>query len=346
MSLHWQLIDPTEVADWNNSFPAGSTPSVFHTAEWARTLRDSYGYKPIYAVARQEDKTMGIVPLMEVSSALTGKRAVSLPFTDYCAPILPPTVSASSFVENLIDHGKKKRWRRIELRGWDVPPASMPPSLRYFGHSLDLGRDEAELFAALKPTVRTAVRKASKEGVAITFGRGTAEVRAFCALNDSTRRDHGLPPQPLRFFVSLQRHVLSSGLGFVVLGSFAGRSIAGAVFLHLGKEAVYKYGASDKRYQGLRANDLVMWEGINHCKRLECARLTFGRTELHNEGLRRFKLGWGTTEYEIQYHKYDFRKNAFVTDTDRVKGWYNAVFRAMPIPIAKLVGAMMYRHVG
>jgi len=47
-----------------------------------------------------------------------------------------------------------------------------------------------------------------------------------------------------------------------MLASHKGKNIASAVYFHFGDKAIYKYGASDRKYQHLRANNLVMWEAI------------------------------------------------------------------------------------
>ena len=69
-----------------------------------------------------------------------------------------------------------------------------------------------------------------------------------------------------------------------------------------------------------------------------------GRTSLGNDGLRRFKLSWGTTESVVSYWRYDFRQRALVQGEDKAEGWHNGVFRLMPGPVARLAGALMYRH--
>ncbi len=83
------------------------------------------------------------------------------------------------------------------------------------------------------------------------------------------------------------------------------RPIAAAIFFRFGRNALYKYGASDKRFQALRANNLVMWQGIQFLARNGAEKLHFGRTEQENEGLRRFKLSWNTQEETIDYFRID-----------------------------------------
>ena len=88
-----------------------------------------------------------------------------------------------------------------------------------------------------------------------------------------------------------------------------------------------------------------MWEAIKWMAHRGLTELAFGRTSASNEGLRRYKQGWGTREYGIPYIKYDFRKQSFVTDADRSVGWHNRVFGLMPAPLSRLAGKILYRHI-
>ena len=109
----------------------------------------------------------------------------------------------------------------------------------------------------------------------------------------------------MSFFLNIYEHIINRGLGFIVLAQHGPRPIAAAIFFRFGRNALYKYGASDKRFQALRANNLVMWEGIQFLARNGAEKLHFGRTEQENEGLRRFKLSWNTQEETIDYFRVD-----------------------------------------
>jgi lipid II:glycine glycyltransferase (peptidoglycan interpeptide bridge formation enzyme) len=116
------------------------------------------------------------------------------------------------------------------------------------------------------------------------------------------------------------------------------------VFFHLGDKAIYKFGASETAFNRLCGNSLIMWEAIKWYSARGFALLHFGRSSIANEGLRQFKLSFGTEEYKIDYFKYDFRKEAFVAERDKVFGWFNGIFRLMPIPLSRMLGILMYRH--
>lgn len=130
----------------------------------------------------------------------------------------------------------------------------------------------------------------------------------------------------------------------VVLAKHGGRPVAGSVYFHFGDEAIFKYGASDETHQDVRGVNLVMWTAIKEFARRGMKHLDLGRTSMGNEGLRKFKLGWGAVEHRIEYMKFDLKKNTFVTDADGVAGWHTHVFSRLPAFLSRATGSLLYKH--
>jgi lipid II:glycine glycyltransferase (peptidoglycan interpeptide bridge formation enzyme) len=168
-------------------------------------------------------------------------------------------------------------------------------------------------------------------------------LREFYQLHRRTRRRHGLPPQPFRFFQNIYDEIIGREGGFVVLARRGSRSIAAAVFFEFNGNAVYKFGASDESQQVVRANNLVMWEAIKRLADRGCRTLHFGRTELGNEGLRRFKQGWGAIEEVIPYFRFYGLTRPRPAEK-KPSAFHTALFRSMPLPINGLAGALIYPH--
>ena len=121
--------------------------------------------------------------------------------------------------------------------------------------------------------------------------------------------------------------------------------LAGALFLVWGSQGVYKFGASDLSAQSLRPSNLAMWHGIQHLRAMGVRLLDFGRTSLSQEGLRRFKSGWGSAETIVGYRKYNFQARSFVEQEDKAHGRHNAVVRLLPIWVNRQIGSLLYRHI-
>ena len=193
---------------------------------------------------------------------------------------------------------------------------------------------------------RRGIRKAERAGVSVRRAAGDADFRAFYRLQQQTRRRHGLPPQPYRFFEQVRRHCIDSEKGLLLLAEWSGAVVAGALFL-LGRScAVFKFGASDHRCWEARPNHLLMWRGLLACRASGSKVLTFGRTDCKQEGLRRFKRGWGGVEYLIAYQRFDLGNGALPPVRTGDRAWMKYLFGALPAPAARAVGTLAYRHMG
>ncbi len=337
-------VNPAEVPSWDTQILAHPHYTFFHGAAWAKVLERTYGFTPVYFTNGASGAGRSLLPMMEVRSWLTSRRAVGLPFTDDSGPLGPDPAECRKLFWGAVELGKARGWRSVECRGGRNCLEEAPASLAFYGHWLDLAGGEDRLFARLDSSVRRAIRKAEKSGVTVTVSRDLQALRTFCSLQCQTRKKHGLPPQPFAFFQNIHEHILSPNLGVIITASHQGRPIAASMYFQLGERAIYKFGASDEAFQELRGSNLVMWEAIKWHVRNGARRLHLGRSSLWNEGLRRFKLGWGAAEERIEYVKYDLRKGRFVLDQDQSSGWHNRVFRRMPEGCARLLGAFLYRH--
>jgi hypothetical protein len=338
------VLNPIEHPEWDKWVGDFTEASFFHTSAWARVLCDTYGHQPRYFCQVQGSSINSVLPVMEINSRFLGRRAVSLPFSDFCNPLFRAGIFSEQPYQAALEYGKNHAWRSLECRS-DAPWAeNTARSLSFRTHLIKLGRSEKAQFGLLNPAVRRGVRKASSAGLRVDFQVDAESMRSFYRLHCQTRKRLGAPPQPVRFFENIQRHVLDKGLGFIAVVFLERRAIAALVFFHFAGKATYKFGASDLAYQSIRPNNLGMWEGIKQCVKLGLSELNLGRTSLSNEGLRRFKLGFGASENQVTYQKYDFAKQKFVVEVDRAESWVNNVFRHLPLPALRLAGQLLYPH--
>jgi len=342
----FHLADPTAYPDWDRHVALLPGAGFFHTAAWARVLVETHGYSPQYLVFQSGGRLTAVLPLMEIASWLTGRRGVSLPFTDAVEPLGTDAGALAQLYGEARRLAGERGWKYLEYRGGGSKLAAAAPSTRYYQHVLDLQDGEAGLFARCDEAVRRAVRKAERNGLKVDFSTDEAALREFFELFCQTRRKHGAPPQPFRFFACIQRHVLQAGHGWIALARHEGRPVAGAIYFHGGRHALYKFGASDESRQHLRGNNLVMWAAIAKYAREGFASFDFGRTSLDNEGLRKFKASWGAAESTLDYWRYDLATGSFVAVADRASGTQASVFRMLPVPLSRLIGQWAYRHIG
>ncbi len=346
MNLELRIINPLKFIGWDELILSAKMYSFFHSSAWARVLHESYRYNPIYITMIDKNALWVLIPLMGVKSFFTGKRGVSLPFSDYCDPIIEGNISYKDVFDHIFEYGRSRNWKFIEIRGGRDILQDVSPFSCFYSHTLNLSKHEDQIFSNFRDSTRRNIKKAVRDGVEINICKSLESIKKFYLLNCITRKMHGLPPQPYYFFKKIYDFVISSGFGIVVLASHRKRTIAGAIFFHFGEKAIFKYAASDKAYQHLRSNNLVMWEGIkwycNHGYKTFC----FGRTAMENKGLRQYKAGWGTKENIIKYYRFEVKKGNAIENNPRESRIQNIVLSKMPIPLLKFIGSISYKHIG
>lgn len=343
--IHTRFVDPLSAGnEWDRMVAKHPDAQFFHGAAWARVLAQAYGHKPYYLVATKEDTIRALLPLMEVRSRLNGVRGVSLPFSDFCAPLFFGDEGYQTTMAAAVELGRARGWKHLELRDSSGSPLPASGAASYYAHTLDLRRSEKELFAGCASSLRRALRKAENNALAVEVESSRGALEEFYRLHCQTRRRHGLPPQPWRFFEYILSEVLQAGKGWVVLIRRKGRPTAAAVFFRRGRHALYKFGASDANAGNLRANNLVIWEGIKFLVRSGAEFLHFGRTDLDHDGLRRFKLSWGAIEAPLRYLRFDFRKGEWMFGQSGPQRFHPQIFKYLPLPLNRVAGAMIYPH--
>lgn len=341
-----EIVTQRHSSSWQDAIAAADPEFRFMCSDWIELLVETYGYHPLLFVLKEDEQIKAILPIAVVRSMITGTRGISLPFIDICRPFYQHENQLSKLHAELVQYGKSQKWDYLELRGGVEKMKPSLSSLQFYNHVVNLSQGPTEIFRNMASSNQRAIRKAEKEGVIIQFSTTMDSLKEFYRLQCLTRKRHGLPSQPYRFFKNLHQQFIESGRGVIVSALTPNGDIASsAIYLEQGKTVHYKYGASDLRYQQARCNNLLMWSAIKHYSEKGYQLLDLGRNSIENSGLRRYKQSWGGSESIIHYHRFDLNKNATVEMRDEVFGWYNAIFKRLPNPILQLAGRLLYRHI-
>jgi hypothetical protein len=339
-----RILDPVHDPGWDHVIALHRDAGCFHTSAWATVLCQTYNHQPLYLQFSRGRRLAALIPLVEVRSLFTGRRGVCLPFSDVCEPLIFDPEAMGAVRDQLVDFAQAHRWRHVEIRGGASFQLATRSAEKFYGHTLDLRSGAEAVSTRFASPVRRAIRKAERSGVSVLIVRNRQAVIDFYQLHVQTRRRQGLPPQPASFFLNIYEYIVRPGLGFIVLAQHGTRPIAAAIFFRFGRNALYKFGASDKKFQELRANNLVMWQGIQFLAREGVEKLHFGRTECENDGLRRFKLSWGTEEETIDYFRVHLSGRKCLAPARHYAGFHKKIFGRLPLVFNRVAGSMIYPH--
>jgi hypothetical protein len=286
---------------------------------------------------------MAGLPIMEINDPLKKRQWMSLPFTDHCAP-LHTSLSALNFLEaGILQRIGKRSNCRLELR-WGFPSPRLFRTNDYVLTTSPINGCTEDLAANIDSNDFRNIRKAEKRGIKIENGISIQHLREFYSMHLETRRRHGVPVQPLRFFTLLKQEILDRGLGQVWIARKDETPVAGAIFLHWNNTLTYKYGASTEEGRENFANDLLMWKAMFWGCQNGFTVLDWGRSDIGEAGLRRFKMKWGSEETPLEYSKnFPSTSHGF---RERLMPIVNIVINKSPLWVCRFSGEWFYRYFG
>jgi len=321
--------------------------SIFHHPCWLENLSKSYGYTPYILVVESPNGEISAgLPVMKVGNLFARLRYISVPFSDYCAPLYDDQESLNLLTQGLINLSHQNfSTTPVELR-WSYPAfPEMQPFLNYVLHILPLSSDPEVVFKNFSRNIRHDIREAEEDREMKVVNGNTLEfMQLFYKQQVKTRHRHGVPVQSWKYFKSLQEEVIQKDLGSIWLCYRGETCIAGLVTLCFGKTITFKYLASDEDYVKFHPNHLVFWNAIKWASENEFKKVDFGRSETcdNDKGLRVFKSKWGAFETLLTYTNIVSPPSNLTKSTSM--SVMKKVIQKSPLWVCKFLGEILYQY--
>lgn len=336
------------MAQWDEFVNSHSEATPFHLSCWLKTIADTYSYDPLlYVLEDAAAGISGVLPAFLLKSMIMGSRLVILPFSDYCYPLARSEHGQRQVLSHVVDEMKNKA-KYIEIRGPLGTPCGFSSHVAYKRHALELCLDFGEVKKNInKRTIQYCVRKAQKAGIEIEEDSSDTGLETFYKLNQLTRKKHGIPSQPKKFFRSLQRNIMQKGYASIYVARLRSSVIAAGLLIKHKKTIYYKYSASDPAFMKIYSpNHLLTWTAIkNACREGYCL-FDFGRSSSNNKGLIRYKEMWGASSFDLPYSYFPPQYHEVGPKTERglVYQMITLFWRLVPNSLASRMGPLLYKH--
>jgi CelD/BcsL family acetyltransferase involved in cellulose biosynthesis len=340
-------IDPITDARWRALTFLHPKASVFHQVEWLQALKACYGYEPRALTFTPPGSPLrsGFV-FCQIRSSLTGKRIVSLPFSDHCEPLVESQEDFDALLSNVSENVKQNRWKYAEVRPISYEPSDrrgFATCISYYLHRLGLQRSEERLFKAFhKDSVQRKIRRAEREHLRYEEASSGTLLDSFYQLLIMTRRRQGLPPQPREWFRAVLKHLGEKAKIRVAFKD--DKPIASILTISDRRTMVYKYGCSDARFNSLGGTALVFWRMIQEARANGLEAIDFGRSDLDNPGLATYKEHWGAKRSTVNYWRHP--AGSARSRPERRIEYIKRLVSVAPDWTLVMLGNLLYRHIG
>ncbi len=349
-----KLIDIDKDRRWDSYVMSHQHSNLYHHSSWKNLIERTYGYQPYYFVYEDEVNAIkGLFPLFLIKTKITGNRFVSLPLSDYSDILSNNKKINQDLLTTVLEKIQEKNMTDLIIKAKKVTDCfdsnRFDVDNQNRNHVLELSQPPEKLFTKFhKNNVQRNIKKAQQSGMLIQSGNSERDMRIFYDLYVSTRKKHGLLPQPFKFFKNIWEIFEPKNMLEVLIAFENNRAIAGILSISFKDTKYYLYGGSNYNFLQKKPNHLLLWTAIKNAYLQNLRYFDFGRTSVTNTGLLEFKRRWATIEQDTPY--FFLKNNSFTPRIDNKKLIKSEIISnlisKMPTSVLKIIGSIVYKHFG
>jgi FemAB-related protein (PEP-CTERM system-associated) len=335
-----------DVTEWQNYVAGSPAATFYHGVEWRDVIRSAFGHNPCYLIAREEGQVRGVLPLIEMKSALFGHFFVSMPFLNYGGILSDSADAERALARAAAEIARRRGASHVELR--QKNESSEPTdgwSLRTHKAALviPLAHDPKPHWDALSSRLRGKVRKAEKNDAQFSVG-GAEDLDAFYFLYALNMRDLGTPVYSREFF----RHVMAQTgqRARILLVRRNGQPAAAAIALAAGGRMELPWICQNYAESTYNVNEFLYWKAIEWAVAEGVKELDLGRSTV-GAGTYNFKLQWNPEVRRLFWYYWTppgLQPPQLNPDNPK----YNLAVRwwkKLPLPVANRIGPLIVRNI-
>lgn len=334
-------LEESDCPEWDRFVVSHRSATFFHQLAWKRVMEKTYGYKPYYFCSKRGDRITGVAPAFLVSSWMTGRCLISLPFAVYGGVCAEDQETKRALIGCLEELAAKLDVEYLELRNREGQiEGDYIANERYATFTLGLTGNSQAIYDAFPKDIRYMLRKAEKAG--LRARHGFDQLDQFYRLMTINLRRLGTPAFPLAVYENLIREYPGQiDLTLVYLGE---EPVAGGMSFIFRDWLQPYYVGSEEKAKALAANNFLWWEMIRFAASRGLTTFDFGRSK-KGSGNYDFKKKWNPRIENLDYRVKLFRRREMpnFSPANRKFEIATSVWKKLPIGLTKALGPRVVR---
>jgi FemAB-related protein (PEP-CTERM system-associated) len=336
-------LDAADTPAWDQFVSLHPQATSYHLSGWQQVLHKAFGHTSHHLVAKRGARVVGVLPLVQLKSALFGNFMVSMPFLNYGGVLAHDDAARTELLDHAVTLAKALTCSHLELRE-TTPSLSWPMRTDKVSMWLPLPANQDALWAQIGSKLRAQIKKGTGHGLTFEVG-GVALLDDFYRVFSTNMRDLGTPVYAKRFFEIVLKQ--APGTPELVVGKDPqGRAVAGALVLRHGDRMEVPWASTLREANSLNANMALYWTMLSHAREAGCTTFDFGRSTV-DASTHRFKKQWGAHAVPLYWH-YWMADGKAIPQINPGNSKYRlaiAAWKHLPLTMANQMGPRISRSV-
>jgi FemAB-related protein (PEP-CTERM system-associated) len=244
--------------EWDEYVHDSPQACLFHLAGWKDVMEETFGLQSHYLLAKEGNQILGLLPLLQVKSRLSGHYFTSMPGA-ICTPDEEIAQALYGRAQELVTaSGAQYLILRDSRHRWSLP--GLATAEDHCTLVVKLHEDPEQIWMGVDRRVRQSTKKAIKSNVEVLSG--PEHLQSLYPIYSRAMREMGTPTLGLAFFRNVLRQFPAH---FTVMMVRHDRRVLGGGFVAYFKDTIYNtWGGMLRQYYDLRPNYILYWETLRY----------------------------------------------------------------------------------
>ncbi|MCC6359069.1 MAG: FemAB family PEP-CTERM system-associated protein [Phycisphaerales bacterium] len=344
-------VDDGARTAWRDFCGSAPDATVFHRPEWFDAVARAFGHDTHLLLAEStiagspgRRELVGLLPLTDVRSRLTGRRLISAAYGTSGGVVARDAAAARRLVESAENLALRLGASLVEIRSQADYAPDWQVDRRYVEFVRDLPAGLAAVDAWLPRKARAAARQA-REREGLTVRHAAADLDLVWDLYSRSMRRLGSINYPRSFFHELAR-TLGPRLWTTTVWR-GPRPVAGVVSIS-DRETIRPYFSGlDEHLRCTGCANYLYLAVVERAVAERHTRFDFGRTRRDNVGAFEFKKNQGFAPRPVEYRRFvaPGRKPVDVSPSNPRFSLARRIWPHMPLALTRPLGAWLSRSI-
>lgn len=339
-------------AVWDAFVSEREEATPYHRFAWREAVEKAYGHQGCYLMAEDDNRIIGVLPLVVMRFPMFYKKVVSIPFCDLGGALAIREDVAQHLYDEAIVIAKRMGAGSLEFRCRVENAALQRSGLLYEVRTdkasmiLPLPGSASVLWGGFKSKLRSQVRKAEKNNLFFIWGE-KKDRADFYSVFSKNMRELGSPVHAKGWIDTvLDSFGPQARMGLVYYDKVA---VGAGIILCQGRKVSIPWASTLREFNNFSPNMLLYWNFLQFAADAGYMVFDFGRST-RGEGTYKFKAQWGAEPqtlywYDLHMSRCHAKKKSRVARPGESKQRLAAIWSMLPLPLANFFGPYFRRHI-
>lgn len=333
----------TESNAWDDYVNSHVEGTFFHLSKWQKVISEAFGHACFYLQASIDDRLVGVLPLVEVKSALFGHALISTPFCVYGGAIAENDDIRKQLEANACKLAEELGVDYLELRYKNKQDSELLLKQAHSTFGCVLPENEDAILAQVKKKQRAVIRHSLKNELSHEFGK---DVDSFYQLLSISYRNLGTPIFSKNYFKLLLAH-FGEEVDITVIKDKEGHPSNAVMNFYFNDQVLPYYGGGDAGARALKSADYMYYQVMCNAQQKGCKWYDFGRSK-NDSGPYKYKKNWGMEPQPLHYYYHLVKADELpnLSPNNPKYKLFIGMWQKLPLWVSQMIGPFLSKYLG